>query len=289
MLLHREVPADAEQSRCRCSGGEGGEDEQQDGRLGGEDQHQRRPRDDAEHADEQRPAEPHPQRTTPARNMPAVSAASTNPQPAGRGGVGDGRPEGVPAGGVHGVDDAEGEHDHPEPGPGPELGPALAQLDDHVARRHPLARRDPDRGEAGGGDEGRTRRRRRAPNRVRPPRPARRPAEAPATIAAVVAIRNSTLAGCRSRAGTVCGSQAGAGREGERGRGAVDRLDRHQGADRRVVGEQQGRGQCLGAAADDVGHDEHQVPRQPVGQHAAEQQEDDLRDRCAPRARCRGR
>ena len=73
--------------------------------------------------------------------------------------------------------------------------------------------------------------------------------------------------------------QPGVGRPEERLGGAEQRLDHDDVPDLDGAGEDQHREQRVQREADQVGDDHHAVARQPVGPHAADQQERDERQR----------
>ena len=80
-----------------------------------------------------------------------------------------------------------------------------------------------------------------------------------------------------SASGTVCGSSPfAAGRKNASAR-AEQRLDRDQLPDLDGAREDQRGQQRVQREAHEIGHDHHAVARQPVGPHAAEQQECDQR------------
>ena len=65
----------------------------------------------------------------------------------------------------------------------------------------------------------------------------------------------------------------------ERARGAGDRREGGDRPDARLAGDQQRRHQAVRGEPDDVGGHHQRAPRQPVGPHAADEQERDERDR----------
>ena len=72
--------------------------------------------------------------------------------------------------------------------------------------------------------------------------------------------------------------EPGRGRVEERLRGAVDRHQDQQVPDLRPTGDEKHPDRRLRAGTNAVGRQHHDVPRQPVGPDAADEQEDDHRD-----------
>ena len=96
-------------------------------------------------------------------------------------------------------------------------------------------------------------------------------------LVAFSASRSSALADCRSSAGTVCGTiPCEAGKKNERG----DRPDERDHGELPDLGvprdEEVGRDR-LREAGDEVRRNHHEVAREPVGDDATDEEEEDLR------------
>ena len=156
-----------------------------------------------------------------------------------------------------------------------ELGPALAQLRQRAGARGRAA------GASAPGSGRRTRPRARnvaASTAIPQPGPTAAtrmpPSAAPAIIAVLMPRRLIALAAAAAPPARSAAACADGGREGERGDGAVDRGERQRRRATVAVSVSTGRRhRGLGQQRQHAGHDQHEPARQPVGEHAAEQQQ----------------
>jgi len=248
--------------------------------MGCEQEKPRRHQADGGAADEQRAPRPEAQHEERADEQPCPLRRDDEPP---RGGAAqlvtrDRGPEDVRRPLLSGVQEAEADDDPPQPCARAELAPPFAQVGEDVRRRDARAARDPHQRERQRG-----RAVREGVERERPASSGRGDEDAAGRCARhagrVQRQAEEHVRRLEQLARDGLRDDPGRRREEERGRRPAHELERGELPQLGSARQEQQRGDTLCCGVRDVRADHDVVPRQPVRPHAAEEEEDDLRDR----------